>query len=79
MQLRHVVPDPHAMLLDATHVLPEQQKFVPQGVANVHVPVQPPLAHVGVAPLQAVQAPPACPHAALVPPGTQLVPSQHPP
>jgi hypothetical protein len=57
-QLTHVVPDPHAMLLDGTHVLPEQQKFDPQPVAMVHVPVQPPVAHVGVAPLQAVQAPP---------------------
>jgi hypothetical protein len=57
-QFTHVVPDPHAMLVDGTQVLPEQQKFDPQAVANVHVPLQPPLAHVGVAPPQTVQAPP---------------------
>jgi hypothetical protein len=72
--------DPQAVATLGMHVPiePPQQNPFPQPPPS-HSEVQEPATHVGVAPAQATQVLPPEPHCALESPGTQSVPSQHPP
>jgi hypothetical protein len=73
---------PHVVEAFPGTQVPLEQQLPPAHVpspAAPHVDVHAPCSHVGVALVQARQAPPDSPQAALETPLTQLVPLQHPP